>query len=85
MESIDCLQTEEFAAHNPELLKLNVGWLDLDWINEYRGGEEVENQDILFVLEQLNWSVNRLANGRINNSTLDRVRKMIGGWYILPS
>lgn len=85
MEPIDCLQTEEFLAHKPELLKLNVGSLDLSWTSQYRGGEEVENEDILFVLEQLNWSVNRLANGRINNSTLDRVRKMIGGWYILPS
>jgi hypothetical protein len=85
MESIDYLQTEEFADHDPELLKLNVCSLDLKWISEYRGGEEVENQDILFVLEQLNWSINRLANGRINNFTLDRVRKMMGGWYILPS
>jgi putative DNA primase/helicase len=85
MESIDCLQTEEFAAHDPELLKLNVRLLDLNWISEYQVGQEVENEDILFVLEQLNWSVTRLANGRINNSTLDRVRKMIGGWCILPS
>jgi putative DNA primase/helicase len=66
-------------------LKLNVGSLDLSWTSQYRGGEEVENEDILFVLEQLNWTVTRLANGRINNSTLDRVRKLIGGWYILPS
>ena len=84
MESIDYLQTKEFADHDPELLKLNVRSLDLTSIIEYRGGEEVENEDILFVLKQLDWSVTRLANGRINNPTLDRVRKMIGGWYILP-
>jgi putative DNA primase/helicase len=84
MESIDCLQTEEFAAHNPELLKLNVRSLDLSWNTQYRGGEEIENEDILFVLEQLKWETTRLANGRINNSTLDRVRKMNGGWHTLP-
>lgn len=84
MEPIDYLQTEEFTAHDLELLKLNVGSLDLTWIMQQQGGVEVENEDICFVLEQLKWEVTKLANGRINNSTLDRVRKMMGGWHTLP-
>jgi putative DNA primase/helicase len=74
----------EFNHHDPDLLSLNVDRVDLSWTSKYRGGEEIENDDILFVLGKLNWGVNRLANGRINNSTLDRVRKMIGGWHTLP-
>jgi len=74
----------EFKEHNPNLLELNVGRVDLSWSSQYRGGEEIENEDVLFTLEKLKWEVTRLANGRINNSTLDRIKKMIGGWHILP-
>ena len=81
---IEDRDSEEFVAHDFELLKLNVKSLDLTWTSQYRGGEEIENDDVLFVLESLNWNVPRLANGRINNSTLDRVRKMSGGWHITP-
>jgi Domain of unknown function (DUF3854) len=72
------------SAIDPELIDLNVGSVDLSWSSKYRGGEEIENEDILLILESLNWTVTRLANGRINNSTLDRVRKMIGGWHNTP-
>jgi putative DNA primase/helicase len=75
---------QEFGRHDPDLLSLNVGEVDLSWTSQYRGGEEIENEDILFILEKLHWGVNRLANGRINNSTLDRVKKMLGSWYIQP-
>jgi putative DNA primase/helicase len=74
----------DFAQHDPDLLSINVGRVDLSWTSQYRSGEEIENDDILFILDKLNWGVNRLANGRINNSTLDRVKKMIGGWHITP-
>jgi putative DNA primase/helicase len=74
----------EFTQHNSDLLSLNVNRVDLSWTSQHRGGEEIENDDILFILEKLNWGVTRLANGRINNSTLDRVKKMGGGWYITP-
>jgi putative DNA primase/helicase len=87
---IDHLQTEssfsveDFKLHDPEIIALNVGSVDLSWATSYRGGEEIENEDILFILESLNWTVTRLASGRINNSTLDRVKKMAGGWHITP-
>ncbi|MCY7336276.1 MAG: phage/plasmid primase, P4 family [Chamaesiphon sp.] len=76
--------TPEFQEHNPNLIELNVGRVDLSWSSQYRGGEEIENEDVLFTLEKLKWEVTRLANGRINNSTLDRIKKMFGGWHILP-
>ncbi|WP_310484108.1 DUF3854 domain-containing protein [Chamaesiphon sp. VAR_48_metabat_403] len=74
----------DFSQHDPDLISLNVGRVDLSWTSKYRGGEEIENDDILFILDKLNWGVNRIANGRIKNNTLDRVRKMIGGWHITP-
>lgn len=76
--------TEEFKQHNHDLVKLNIDRVDLSWVSQYRSGEEIENEDIPFILENLNWGVTRLASGRINNSTLDRVRKMGGGWHITP-
>jgi hypothetical protein len=82
--SIDDRYTQEFAHHNPDIININVGCVDLNSVVNYRGGEEVENEDILFILESLNWGINRLANGRISNSTLNRVRKMGGGWHITP-
>ena len=75
---------EEFSQHDPDLIKRNVAQVDLSWVAQQQGGEEIENKDIPFILEQLKWEVTRLANGRINNSTLDRVRKMVGGWHITP-
>jgi putative DNA primase/helicase len=72
------------SAIDPELIDLNIRSVDLSWSTSYRGGEEIENEDILFILESLNWTVTRLASGRINNSTLDRVKKMAGGWHITP-
>jgi putative DNA primase/helicase len=82
--SIDDRYTQEFQHHNPDIISLNVGCVDLNSVVNYRGGEETENDDILFILESLNLGINRLASGRINNNTLDRVRKMGGGWHITP-
>ena len=78
------LEDFKASAINPELVALNIRSIDLTWVSQFQGGEEVENEDILFLLESLNWNISRLANGRINNSTLDRVRKMIGGWHNTP-
>jgi putative DNA primase/helicase len=78
------LQEFKASAIDPELVALNIRSIDLTWVSKNRGGEEIENEDILFLLESLNWNISRLANGRINNSTLDRVRKMIGGWHNTP-
>jgi putative DNA primase/helicase len=77
---------EEFQASaiDPELIDLNIRSIDLSWVSQSQGGEEVENDDILFTLSSLKWEVTRLSNGRINNPTLDRVRKMGGGWHITP-
>jgi putative DNA primase/helicase len=83
--STDHLQTEEFSQHNLSIIDLNVRTLDFDSLVSYRGGEEAENDDIVFILESLNWGINRLNSGRINSNTLDRVRKMGGGWHITPS
>jgi putative DNA primase/helicase len=82
LTGLDSIQ--EFAQHDPDLLSLNVGRVDLSWTSKYRGGEEIENDDILFILDKLNWEVTRLVNRRINNSTLDRIKKMVGGWHITP-
>jgi putative DNA primase/helicase len=82
--SIDDRYTQEFAHHNPDILSLNVRSVDLSWSTKQRGGEEIENDDVLFILESLNWTVTRLHNGRVNDSTLKKVKKMIGGWHITP-
>ena len=81
---IDKWFSEEFDQHDPELIELNIKTVDLSWDTDYRGGEEIENEDTLFVLESLNWGIDRLANGRIKNATLDRAKKMRGGWHTLP-
>lgn len=59
---------EDFKASeiDPELIDLNIRSVDLSWSSKYRGGEEIENEDIFLILESLNWTVTRLANGRIN-------------------
>lgn len=77
---------EEFTASaidDPALIDLNIRSIDLSWVTQFNGGE-IENDSIPFILDKLNWNISRLANGRINNPTLDRVRKMGGGWHILP-
>jgi putative DNA primase/helicase len=85
----DNLQSQhraEFKASkiDPELINLNIRSVDLSWATDYRGGEESENDDIPFILENLNWTVTRLNSGRLNDNTLKKVQKMDGGWYILP-
>ncbi len=79
-------QIEEFKASaiDPELIDLNVRSVDLSWSSKYRGGEDQENEDILLILESLNWTVTRLHNGRVNDNTLKKVKKMLGGWCITP-
>ncbi len=75
---------KEFAQHDPEIISLNVRSVDLSWSSKYRGGEEIENDDVLLILDRLNWTVTRLANGRINDHTLKKVKKMGRGWHITP-
>ena len=74
----------EFKEYNPDLIELNVGRVDLSWVSKHLGGEEIENEDIAPLLQKLKWEINRVASGRINDYTLNRVRKMGGGWHILP-
>ncbi len=83
MTTLTDRHTQEFAGHNPDIISINVEQVDLSWVVGHRGGEE-ENEDILFILESLKWEIKRQHNGRISNSTLDRVRKMDGGWHITP-
>jgi hypothetical protein len=60
---------KDFSQHDPEIISLNVRSVDLSWAIDYRGGEEIENEDIPFILEYLKQGVNRLVTGRMNNST----------------
>jgi putative DNA primase/helicase len=80
----EIFQLIEFQKHDPELVSLNIKNVDLSWDTGYRGGEEIENDDIPFILEKLGGGITRLNSGRINNATLDRVKKMVGGWHIQP-
>jgi P4 family phage/plasmid primase-like protien len=78
------LEDFKASAIDPELIDFNIRSVDLSWCLNYRGGEEIENDDIPFILEKLNWQVTRLNSGRLNDNTLKKVQKMEGGWYILP-
>jgi putative DNA primase/helicase len=75
---------EDFKQHDPEIISFNVRSVDLSWSTKYQGGEEIENDDILFILDRLNWTVTRLHNGRVNDNTLKKVTKLSSGWHILP-
>jgi hypothetical protein len=81
---IDDRHAQEFAQHDPEIIALNVRSIDLSWSSKYRSGEEIENDDVLFILDRLNWTVTRLHSGRINDHTLKKVMKLGGGWHITP-
>jgi putative DNA primase/helicase len=74
----------DFKQHNQEILSLNVRSVDLSWSTKYHGGEEIENEDVLFILESLKWTVTRLHNGRVNDNTLKKMKKLGGGWHITP-
>ena len=74
----------DFKQHNQEILSLNVRSVDLSWSTKYHGGEEIENEDVLFILESLNWTVTRMHNGRVNDNTLKKMKKLEGGWHITP-
>ncbi len=63
---------QEFAQHNPDIVALNIDRVDLSWTAKYVGGDEQENDDILFILDRLNRGITRLANGRINTWQLPR-------------
>jgi putative DNA primase/helicase len=78
--------TQEFQASAiaDDIAALNFRSIDLSWSSDYRSGEEIENDDVLFILDRLNWTVTRLHNGRINDSTLKKVKKLGGGWHITP-
>jgi putative DNA primase/helicase len=81
---IDDRHAQEFAQHDPEIISLNVRSIDLSWSSKYRSGEEIENDDVLFILDRLNRNVDRLHSGRINDRTLKQVTKLGGGWHITP-
>jgi putative DNA primase/helicase len=83
-KTFDDRHAQEFVHHDPEIVRLNVCSVDLSWSSKYLGGEEIENEDVLFILESLNWTVTRLHNGRVNDNTLKKVRKLGGGWHISP-
>jgi putative DNA primase/helicase len=72
------------SAIADDVATLNFRSVDLSWSTEYHGGEEIENDDVLMILDRLNWNVTRLHNGRINDSTLKKVKKLGGGWHITP-
>ncbi len=40
----------DFKQHDREILSLNVRSVDLSWSTKYHGGEEIENEDVLFIL-----------------------------------
>jgi hypothetical protein len=83
--SIDQQHAQEFTASAiaDDIAALNFRSVDLSWSTKHLGGE-IENEDILTILDRLNWTVTRLHNGRINDSTLKKVRKLGGGWHITP-
>ena len=83
-KTLDDRHAQEFAQHDPEIVSLNVQSVDLSWSSKYLGGEEIENDDVLFILESLNWTVTRLHNGRVNDNTLKKMKKLGGGWHISP-
>jgi putative DNA primase/helicase len=83
-KTLDDRHAQEFVHHDPEIVRLNVCSVDLSWSSKYLGGEEIENEDVLFILESLNWTVTRLHNGRVNDNTLKKVKKLGGGWHISP-
>jgi P4 family phage/plasmid primase-like protien len=83
-KTLDERHAQEFIQHDPEIVRLNVCSVDLSWSSKYLGGEEIENEDVLSILESLNWTVTRLHNGRVNDNTLKKVRKLGGGWHISP-
>ena len=68
-------QVPNFDPSYPDILRLNIDRVDLSWTCKYLGGEDTENEDDIFILDKLKWGVNRLANGRINNSLEFRLKK----------
>jgi P4 family phage/plasmid primase-like protien len=74
----------DFSQHDRAIVDLNVRTVDLSWSTKYQGGEEIENDDVLFIIDRLNWTVTRLHNGRVNDNTLKKVKKLGGGWHITP-
>jgi putative DNA primase/helicase len=71
---------EDFKLHDRTIIDLNVRTLDLSYSFDSDG----ENEDITTFLELAKWNITRLNGGRINDSTLREVKKLGGGWHILP-
>jgi putative DNA primase/helicase len=86
MTNIDSEHAKDFikSAIADDIAALNFRSVDLSWSTKYLGGEEIENNDVLMILDRLNWTVTRLHNGRINDNTLKKLRKLGGGWCITP-
>jgi putative DNA primase/helicase len=76
---------KDFTGHDRELISLNIREIDLSWATDAQGAAEIENDDITFILESLNWNIDRQHNGQIKKATIDKVLKMRGGWCIMPS
>jgi putative DNA primase/helicase len=70
----------ESSAIDSGLIELNIKYLDLSWTFD----NDRENDDISFVIEQLNWNTSRKNDGRLRDSTLKSVTSFGGGWHITP-
>jgi putative DNA primase/helicase len=75
---------KEFSQHDRALIDLNIRTLDLSWATDSQGGNEIENEDIPFLLESLRWDIVRQHNSQINKRTIERATKMVSGWCITP-
>lgn len=81
---MDFFETE-FSQHDRALVDLNIRVLDLRPLTSDVPGSDAENDDILHVIEGLNWDTERTTNGPTNNRLLKKVHAMGGGWCIRPS
>jgi putative DNA primase/helicase len=68
------------SAIDKELIDLNIGTVDLSWTFD----NDLENEDIGFILDKLNWNTSRKNDGRLRDATINSVLKLAGGWYITP-
>jgi len=68
------------SAIDKELVDLNIGAVDLSWTFD----NDLENEDIGFILERLNWNTSRKNDGRLRDNTIASVLKLEGGWFIKP-
>jgi putative DNA primase/helicase len=70
----------ENSAIDAGLVKLNIKSVDLSWTFD----NDLENEDIGFILESLNWNTSRKNDGRLRDATIKSICKLDGGWCITP-